>query len=274
VQGAARFGSIEGMPDAILKTLEQYYDSVPRRFARAEDFGPLTLFVRESPGFPYYARPTLSSTGPASVEQVHQVRARQRELKIPEAFEWVERTSPWLADPVEASGIEVHRHPLMVLDRAHIASREGARILGSDDPAIAESMAAVHLGFDANPAGETESRQLEAQTAQLIADGTAAALADRIAAGITVLAAAFEDGRAVSAGQHTAVDSVTEIAGVATLPSARRRGHAGAVTAALVADALARGVETVFLSAGDDDVARIYASLGFVRVGTACIAEA
>ncbi|WP_220182837.1 hypothetical protein [Sphaerisporangium album] len=30
------------------------------------------------------------------------------------------------------------------------------------------------------------------------------------------------------------------------------------VTAVLVADARARGIETVFLSAGDDDVARVY----------------
>lgn len=31
--------------------------------------------------------------------------------------------------------------------------------------------------------------------------------------------------------------------------------------------------ELVFLSAGDDDVARVYARLGFRRIGTALIAE-
>ena len=36
----------------------------------------------------------------------------------------------------------------------------------------------------------------------------------------------------------------------------------------------ARGVETVFLSADSDDVARLYARLGFARVATALIAEA
>ncbi|MGW2995109.1 GNAT family N-acetyltransferase [Streptomyces sp. NPDC001193] len=58
-----------------------------------------------------------------------------------------------------------------------------------------------------------------------------------------------------------------------TLPAARRRGLGHAVTAVLVADARSRGIETVFLSAGDGDVARIYARLGFRTVATALIAE-
>jgi len=37
---------------------------------------------------------------------------------------------------------------------------------------------------------------------------------------------------------------------------------------------VSRGVTTVFCSADDDDVARVYAAVGFRRVGTACIAEA
>ena len=54
---------------------------------------------------------------------------------------------------------------------------------------------------------------------------------------------------------------------------ARRRGLAAAVTRALVDDARTAGVETVFLSADDENVARIYARLGFQRVGTALTAE-
>jgi predicted GNAT family acetyltransferase len=65
---------------------------------------------------------------------------------------------------------------------------------------------------------------------------------------------------------------VTEVAGVATLPAYRRRGLGAAVTAHLVADARRRGSETVFLTAGDEEIARLYASLGFRRIGTSCIA--
>jgi len=60
---------------------------------------------------------------------------------------------------------------------------------------------------------------------------------------------------------------------VATLPSARRRGIAAALTAALTADALNRGVELVFLGADSDDVARIYERAGFRRIGTTGGAE-
>ena len=38
-------------------------------------------------------------------------------------------------------------------------------------------------------------------------------------------------------------------------------------------DARSRSVETVFLSAADDDVARIYARLGFRHIAAALIAE-
>ena len=38
-------------------------------------------------------------------------------------------------------------------------------------------------------------------------------------------------------------------------------------------DALDRGVATVFLSASDDAVARIYARIGFREIGVAMIAE-
>ena len=52
-----------------------------------------------------------------------------------------------------------------------------------------------------------------------------------------------------------------------------RRDQRGAVTAELAADARRGGADLVLLSAGDDDVARLYGRLGFVRVGTAYIAE-
>jgi len=69
------------------------------------------------------------------------------------------------------------------------------------------------------------------------------------------------------------VDGVAEITGVGALPSSRRQGLGAAVTALLARDALERGVETDFLSASDDAVARVYARIGFHGIGTAMIAE-
>ncbi|MFE5615249.1 GNAT family N-acetyltransferase [Streptomyces sp. NPDC056470] len=245
----------------MLSRLETYYDTVPRSAARTEEFGPLTLFVREGEGWPYYARPTLGHTGEVTAREVDRVRARQRELGAPEAFEWVAETTPGLRAAVEKSGLVVHEHPLMVLDGepAAVTAPEDVtvRIVGAGDAVLESAAAAPFAAFGVAPA-----------------PGAAAKLAGRIEAGLTRLAAAVDaTGTALSAGQYQPVGPVAEVVGVGTLPDARRRGLGLAVTAALVADARAAGVETVFLSASDASVARLYGRLGFRTVGTALIAE-
>ncbi|MFJ9829236.1 GNAT family N-acetyltransferase [Streptomyces sp. NPDC101160] len=246
----------------MLTRLESYYDSVPRSAARAEEFGPLTLFVREGVGWPYYARPTLGHAGEVPVETVEKVRARQRELGVPEAFEWVAETTPGLRSAIEASGLVVHEHPLMVLaepGEEPPALPEGVtvRMVGAADAALESAVAAPYAAFGATPT-----------------PGVADQVAARLDAGLTRLAAALDaSGTALAAGQHQPVGRVTEVVGVGTRPESRRRGLGLAVTAALVADARATGVETVFLTATDETVARLYARLGFRTIGTALIAE-
>ncbi|MFK0047482.1 GNAT family N-acetyltransferase [Streptomyces sp. NPDC090741] len=270
-------------PDRVLlDRLEWYYDAVPRHGARVEDLGPLTLFVREGQGWPFYARPARGWSGAVSAAAVDRVRARQRQLGIPESFEWIAETTPTLRAAIEDSGLVVHEHPLMVLDPGalvpavdELSGGLWVRTMGPDDPALASALAVPHLAF-AEPgtgvglAGVTELAEAVRARA---GDGSVERVVARIEAGLTLVAAAVEGGTAVCAGQHQPVGSVSEIVGVGTLPTARRRGLGIAVTAALVADARSRGVETVFLSAGDDDVARIYARLGFRRVATALTAE-
>ncbi|MEU3936820.1 GNAT family N-acetyltransferase [Streptomyces sp. NPDC029044] len=267
---------------ALLDRLEEYYDAVPRHGARAEDHGPLTLFVRQGQGWPFYARPAPGRSGPLRATDVQKVRARQRELGVPESFEWVAETTPTLRAAVEETGLVVHEHPLMVLDpgtpAAEVDGLSGSvsvRIVGTDDPVLPGALAVPHLAF-AEPGthvGLAGTGQLAEAIDARMADGSVERAILRIREGLTVVAAAVEHGPVLSAGQHQPLAGVSEIVGVGTLPAARRRGLAGAVTAALVADARSRGAATVFLSAGDDDVARVYARLGFRRVGTALIAE-
>jgi predicted GNAT family acetyltransferase len=85
-----------------------------------------------------------------------------------------------------------------------------------------------------------------------------------------VIAVAEGPSGALAGGSHQPLGDVAEITGVGTLPSARRRGLAAAVTSRLVMDARERGAEVVFLSAADETVAAIYGRLGFREVGTAC----
>ncbi|MEU6892085.1 GNAT family N-acetyltransferase [Streptomyces sp. NPDC046557] len=264
----------------ILAALEQYYDGAPRAGgARAEDFGPLTLFVQEGAGWPYYARPTLGGSE-VSAADVERVLARQRELELPESFEWVAENSPSLRAAVEAAGLRVHAYPLMVLDPSDTAeplppTPGPARVLGADDPLLAAAVTVPMLAFAApgTAPGEAGAAELTAATADPAVEVRRAWVAEKIAAGSTVLAAAVRDAVVLCSGQYNPVGEVAEIVGVGTLPAARRRGLALAVTAALVTEARARGVRTVFLSAGDEDVARIYGRAGFRRVGTALIAE-
>ncbi|MER7757264.1 GNAT family N-acetyltransferase [Kitasatospora sp. NPDC097643] len=267
----------------LLDEIERYYDAVPRGAARAEDFGPLTLFVREGAGWPYYARPTLGHDGPAAtVEDVRRVLDRQRELGAPEAFEWVAEQNPELRAAVEAAGLWVHEHPLLVLAPQDeppappaLPERLAVRVLAADAPELAAAIAVPHVAFGApgTGVGAAGAAEVADTVEKLTADGTPERIARRITDGTTVLATALEDGAPLCSGQHNPVGPVTEVAGVGTLPVARRRGLGLAVTAALVAHARANGVRTVFLSAADEDVARIYRRAGFRPFATALIAE-
>ena len=104
-------------------------------------------------------------------------------------------------------------------------------------------------------------------------EGTMDMLRERLWSGQSVLAVAFGPDGPLAAGSCQPLGGVAEITGVGALPSARRMGFGGAVTAALAREALRRGVQTLFLAASDEDVARVYARLGFRRIGTAMIAE-
>ncbi|MGW2270419.1 GNAT family N-acetyltransferase [Streptomyces yangpuensis] len=264
------------MIDSPLSELERYYDTVPRvGGARAEDFGPLTLFVQEGAGWPYYARPALG--GPdATAADVERVLARQRELGVPESFEWVAETSPALRAAVEGAGLHVHAHPLMVLEASEeLPPHPEVRQLDAEDPLLPAALAVPSLAF-ADPGtavGEAGPAELAAALEDPSVETRRASVSAKLAAGTSGMAAAVRDGVVLCSGMFNPVGDVAEVVGVGTLPSARRQGLALGVTSALVAQARARGARTVFLSAGDEDVARIYGRAGFRRVGTALIAE-
>lgn len=265
-----------------LRTLESYYDAVPRLSGRAEDFGPLTLFVRDDGGFPFYARPTPGADEPVTREHVEAVRARQRELGVPESFEWVAENTPGLRAAVEESGLDVAECPLLVLPATAAAPETGAldpglgaRILSADSALLADAVAVQRLAF-ADPGtamGTADVSRIASEAALRTAEGFVERARERVRSGATVYAAVVSDETVLSAGQHNPVGPVTEIVAVGTLPACRRRGLGAVVTASLIADARTRGIGTIFLSASDDNVARVYERVGFRRIGTALIAE-
>ena len=78
------------------------------------------------------------------------------------------------------------------------------------------------------------------------------------------------EGEPVAAGAHTApLDGFTELVGIATLAEYRRRGVAGALTAAMAQAAFRVGVRVAFLSAADVLAGRVYERVGFQPYATA-----
>jgi ribosomal protein S18 acetylase RimI-like enzyme len=265
----------------IIERIDTFCDAVPRQRARAEVIGPLVLFVPVGPGWPYYARPRVDERRPASSSDIRAVRARQRELLIPESFEWLQETAPRMASAASDAGLEVRRHPLLAIDGRTALSppppgppQVVVRLVTPQDPDLVLAWAVPgvafgHPGTAIGEAGVTERDKLAADHDA----GTIEMLRERLQAGESALATAAGPGGPLAAGSYQLLDGVAEITGVGVLPASRRRGLGAAVTYALAADAIERGARIVFLSATDGSVARIYARLGFVPIGTAMIGE-
>jgi GNAT superfamily N-acetyltransferase len=247
----------------LLERIERYYDAAPRASATTEEVGPFTLFLRSDPrGWPYYARPRSGLGATPSAQEVRAVLDRQKELAVPQQLEWVGELVPGLAEAARDAGMVVTDHPLMVLSQpmpAPEVTGVDLRLLDGDDPTLGAVHSAIGAGFE-------ESDEVGSADAPF--------LRDRVARGLIRLVGAYQAGAPVGGGSHQPNGPVTELTGIAVVPRARSRGVGAAITAALVEDARALGVRTVFLSAGTSRVADIYARVGFTRVATACIAEA
>ncbi|GAA3035884.1 GNAT family N-acetyltransferase [Streptomyces glomeratus] len=265
------------MSDSLRARIERYYATVPLLFAEAEEWGPLRLFVRREPGAPYYggpghAQPTEEGGATVSAADIARVRARQRELGVPEAFEWLAEAVPDLRSRIEHAGLPVEERPLMVLDPHRPVPPqplpEGVtlRVLTADDPVLPAALALPRLAFaEAGTAvGAAGRAELSAVAGELTADGTVDTIRPALRAGHKTLIAALDpDGTPLAVGHYHPADGATEIGGIGTLPVARRQGLAAAVAAALSTHARDRGVHTVFLAYAQDAVARIYTRLGF-----------
>jgi GNAT superfamily N-acetyltransferase len=264
----------------VIERIDAFCDVVPRARANAEEIGPLMLFVPVGPGWPYYARPRRVPGGqlPITGADVRAVRARQRELLIPESFEWIEQASPHMAAAAREAGLEVHEHPLLVLTTLQPSPPPPPGItvqaLPPGDPDVIRAWAVPgvafgHPGTGVGEAGVTERDKIAADHDA----STIALLRERLSSGQSVLAAAIGPNGPLAAGSCQLAGGVAEITGVGVLPASRRRGLGAAVTSALAANALARGADVVFLSATDETVARVYTRLGFRLIGTSMIAD-
>ena len=285
---------------SLVDRIERSYDAIPRgEGVRVESVGPFELFVRQGVGWPFYARPRLGVTG-ITTAHIEAVLARQRALGVPEAIEWVLDATPALL-PALGDLLPVTLAPLMVLDPSLLPSTsggefeargtsaengpalgraDGAFLLDPSSPAFAGdcassiAVAQVGFGYASTSRGTPGPAERDAATTA-VEPARLDVIARELRAGHKAEAVVTdpEAGIVARGGLQSALGAA-EIVGVATLPSARHRGHGAAVSALLARAALARGIDLVFLSAANADVARVYARIGFRRIGTAGIAEA
>lgn len=249
----------------LLRSINAYCDLAPRATASAEAVGPFTVFVART-GWPFYARPALEQPvdAPYRASEVRAVFGRQQALGIPLQLEWIHDRAPALADAITAAGGSCVPRPLLVrTSSAPVAVPDGVTIelLEPDDSRFEQARAAVSAGF-----GETD---------ELSDEPMADTLRARAAEGLLRVFGAFgADGAPLGGGTAVPRDRVSELVGIAVRPSARGRGIGAALTCALAADTTAAGARTVWLSATDEQVARVYERAGFTRIGTAMEAEA
>jgi len=175
------------------------------------------------------------------------------------AIEYVEERHPALAAGAHARGWRTAMTaPLMVAKASDATAppdeRTGAvRFPGADDVATLDA----YLRGQCRAYGGADADALAWMPV----------LRAGLAAGTVVVAALESAGRIVAGASVQIGGGVGELAGVWTLPEARRRGHAGTVCAAALQRVLTPDRAFCWLSAAPD-AAGLYERLGFRHVGT------
>nr|WP_243851357.1 GNAT family N-acetyltransferase [Modestobacter marinus] len=271
----------------MLDRIERYFALAALADARVHSVGALQVPIGPQE-WPYPARPLPGSEGEITVDDVRAAIALQEGAGLPAALEWLGDRCRGLATVARAAGLVVDELPLLVADdpvEVLLPSEVRLYLVGADDPRLGLYQRLAALAF-ASPGGAGQDgagEDASQDTPEVARDdpGPAAVpptevLRDRVASGATVMMVAVEDGEPVAIGSHQPVEvdgtEISEVVGVATLPRFRGRGLGAGLTSALVEHAR-QTADLVFLSAGDDDVARVYERAGFARVATSCVAE-
>ncbi|MFI7128960.1 GNAT family N-acetyltransferase [Nonomuraea sp. NPDC050153] len=223
---------------------------------RAVRSGPFVIkFDDNDDALPFnYAVPD-DGAAPTADEVAALVEAFRARARTPR-FEYVPQVSPKVEDALLAAGFtQEGRYPLLVCPPDGLVDRPvDVRVaLVTEEPDLWQAARVMNEAFDAPEPTEHDIARFR-----------------RVLDGGGLIAAAFDGEEAVGAGQlGRPHQGVAEVAGIAVLPSHRRRGIAGAVTALLTREGAAAGVTTPFLTPADDGAARVYARVGYRKVGEA-----
>ncbi|MFI7639072.1 GNAT family N-acetyltransferase [Nonomuraea sp. NPDC049400] len=221
---------------------------------RAVRSGPFVIrFDEHDDALPFnYAIPD-DDAAPTADEIAALVAAFRGRARTPR-LEYVPQAAPKVEHALLAAGFTVEgRYPLLVCPPDEVVDTPvDVRVgLVTDDAGLWQVARVMNEAFGAPEATGHDVARLR-----------------RILDGGGLVAAAVDGEEVVGAGQlgrpHR---GVAEVAGIAVRASHRRRGIAGAVTALLTREGAAAGITRPFLTPADDGAARVYARVGYRKVG-------
>ncbi|WP_326652038.1 MULTISPECIES: GNAT family N-acetyltransferase [unclassified Streptomyces] len=194
-----------------------------------------------------------------TTEEVNALIAVFRERDRQPRLEFLPSCAPEVEPALLAAGFRVeHRAPLLACTPGTLIAPPPVDRISlcqpSDEAGYTAAAGVQHLAY-----GETGG-PTEGEIAWLrgAAEG----------GGVAGLATDDKDGTPVATGGCSVpVDGLSELCGLAVASSHRRRGIGAALSAYLTATAFDRGCSVVWLEPGDADIERIYAGIGYRRVG-------
>jgi RimJ/RimL family protein N-acetyltransferase len=204
--------------------------------------------------------PSLTTTSRPRADEVAALVAAFRERARTTRLEYVTQAAPKLEDALLAAGFTLEgRYPLLVCPPGEVVDAPVAAAvrvaLVTDDQALWQVARVMNEAFEAPEATEHDVARLRR-------------VLDR--GGLVAAAMDAATGDVVGAGQIGGpYEGVAEVAGIAVRASHRRRGIAGAVTALLTPAGANAGITTPFLTPANDGAARVYARVGYRKVGEA-----
>lgn len=219
--------------------------------------GPFT--VRHNPGwelkYANYAIPDREAK-PTADDVAALVDAFHQRERLPR-LEFLPAWAPAVEPALLAAGFTVeNRAPLLACGREDLRPPkrvDGLRItVPGTEAELTDAARVQHQGFGGE--GEPEPGMTDWLRAAATGDGVAAL-------------AVLDGSPAGAGGCSVAVDGLSELAGLTVAALFRRRGVGAALSAWLTERALDQGCRTVWLEPGDADVERIYASIGYRRIG-------
>ncbi|MCY1079320.1 GNAT family N-acetyltransferase [Archangium lansingense] len=241
---------IERLQSYMRRSAAGRYESIP--------VPPFTVFLHPFDALIYfnYAIPDGAITGDVS-EPLKRLRAEfQKKGRVPR-FEYVAELAPALADTLLAAGFRQEAEArVMICTRESFTPApmpEGLSFSvltsGSSREELRTYCNTSRRGFSPDEPYEASEEEIS-KTLEELREGRAVV--------------GYVEGQPAVVGTFTSPsEGISELVGVATLTSFRKRGLGSALTSRVAQEAFARGVDVLFLSTITEEAGRIYERVGF-----------